>query len=830
MPNLNRTLVSRPCGTAFLLALCLSAALLELVQAATKPDSIICISAVAVFLALRLGAVWQAALVTVFTGLMDALTIQPMLGQVLLLFEVMIFGLLRRFHPNAWSLRSTDALFWFLVVVPLLLLNRGGDDEQHMIRILGGAAEYLLFNQICVAISAVAAAAVPASFVRRRITRRPLIATHEYLASWITALFLLPACLVLAYVRVELAETHQLVVEHVREAHAASATLLLGPIQEALAERLAAHANGPDRPATSTVWVDRPVEPFSRVSVGLAAAPPGPATGAWVELPLERWPGFVVRGDVPLDALVSRVLEHSRPMPLHIVQRGPRPACSETPNRRRCGAWTSSAKQTNWVQPLASQVHLWVEPDLGARPITRPTTIDLATMLLMIPWMASVLPGYFASRRVTGPMSRAFRALSRATGAPTIPLDNPSLLMLAPRVIARHVACVSWMLQRERARTSVLLKEQDALLNASPVVLILLDVLPSSDWRVRHVSESMTRLFGWTQQEVREPGWWDRTVAPEDARAVPAVFEKVRRGNRAQREFRLTTKDGCLRFVYTELSLLDTLPDGTVRMIVVWVDITDYKNARKQAEDSNRLASLGTLAAGVAHELKQPLNVISMAAGNAMRRLEKGGLPGNETYLSAKLQRILEQVNFASRTIEDLRRTAPVASGEGVLVDVNAVARQVANVARGELSLAGIELIVNVREPLATVRALPHQLQQVVTNLVINGRDAILADRRCREEAKSDRVIITVQRTQPGRLAISVEDSGTGVPQELVSRIFEPFYTSKEDARSMGLGLFIVKNLVSSLGGIVTAQNGDLGARFVVELPATSPRNSRVAV
>ena len=829
MPKLNYTVFRSPCSTAFLLGLCACAGLLEWIQQTAKPDSITCVSSVVIFLALRLGAVWQALLVALVSGLVDFLTLQPMLGPVLLLSEILVVTLLQRFR-NAWSLRSIDAAVWCAAVLPLFLTTRLGDDELHVVKALAGAAEFLFLNQISVAASAVGAAAVPISFIRRRITRRPWIATHEYLASWIIVTCLLPACGALAYARGEIGTAYELMIDHERQAHAMSASLLLGQVQASLMKRLEVHGLAFERPGADTVWVERPIAPFSRVSIGPVSAAPGPAAGAWVEQRLAGSSDYQIRGDVPLDAIRAMLLARSNPLPLHILRRGRPEACGGPSNGEACRADALENNLTSAIPPLTSQLHVWVEPLPADHQPTSLAQVDRAMVLLLLPWLASMLPGYFASRRVTGPMSRAFSALSRATGAPTIPFDNPSLLMLAPRVIARHVARVSWMLRRERARVSELVKEQDALLNASPIVLVLFDLQPSNDWRLRHVSDSMTRIFGWSMDEMREPTWWKTNVNSAGLRGAAAVLDRVRQGERAQSEFRLKTKDEASRFVYTELSLLDTFSDGTCRVIIVWVDITDYKRASKQAKDSNRLASLGTLAAGVAHELKQPLNVISMAAGNALRSLMKGRADGQEAYLVTKLERILEQVNFASRTIEDLRRTAPIKNSEGVLVDVNTVIRQVVNVARGELNLADIELLVDLREPMATVRGLPHQLQQVITNLVINGRDAILADRPAREAPKVDKVMITVRRTRPGRLEVSVEDTGTGLGPEARARMFEPFYSSKDESRSMGLGLFIVRNLVRSLGGDVAAHDGELGARFVVDLPAASPRNSRVVV
>lgn len=238
----------------------------------------------------------------------------------------------------------------------------------------------------------------------------------------------------------------------------------------------------------------------------------------------------------------------------------------------------------------------------------------------------------------------------------------------------------------------------------------------------------------------------------------------------------------------------------------------ELRDKQEQLVQAGKLATLGELTTGVAHELNNPLNNIGLFIGNATDQLRLGlSDPGR---IEHELERALEQVRKATSIISHLRtfgRAAPVSVER---VDVDEVIERSLSLMQEQLRLRGIEVELDLCADELIVLGNSIQLEQVFINVLTNARDAL-------EEAP--RKTIRVSSSCDERwIRISFADTGPGIAPEAEQRIFDPFFTTKEVGAGTGLGLSITYSIVKEHGGEITVGNEPSGgARFVITLPVS---------
>jgi two-component system, cell cycle sensor histidine kinase and response regulator CckA len=235
----------------------------------------------------------------------------------------------------------------------------------------------------------------------------------------------------------------------------------------------------------------------------------------------------------------------------------------------------------------------------------------------------------------------------------------------------------------------------------------------------------------------------------------------------------------------------------------VAVDLTERRALELQAMHSERLASLGQLSAGVAHEINTPLANIMLIAESVRRK-------SNDPWVAGRLNSLLEQAESAARIVRGLLefgRRPEVQVGE---VDLNPLAEHVVSFLRGKQS-ADVEVDLELSPTPVLVRADREQLSQVLSNLLNNAYDAVEGAGRIRVTVEND-----------GTWAhLRVSDSGAGIPDEVRAHLFEPFFTTKPEGKGTGLGLAICHGIVESHGGAIEVESTvGKGTTFDVRLPS----------
>ncbi|MCO5786846.1 PAS domain-containing sensor histidine kinase [Pseudomonas sp. G11-1] len=243
-------------------------------------------------------------------------------------------------------------------------------------------------------------------------------------------------------------------------------------------------------------------------------------------------------------------------------------------------------------------------------------------------------------------------------------------------------------------------------------------------------------------------------------------------------------------------------------------DDTEIHDAREQLYQGAKMATLGEMATGLAHEMNQPLTVMRMALTNLVKRLAKDDL--STDYLQEKLTRLESQVSRASRIVDHVRIFGRRSESRGVLFDpCKAVVESVALTSEG-MEQKGIELKMELL-PVSEVTGHHDRLEQVLINLLLNAQYAV-SQRAAREPEHEPWVKICCWETK-GRVFITVEDNGDGIGPGQLTRIFEPFVTTKPVGEGTGLGLSVSYGIITQMGGELSVENHHQGARFLITLP-----------
>ena len=224
-----------------------------------------------------------------------------------------------------------------------------------------------------------------------------------------------------------------------------------------------------------------------------------------------------------------------------------------------------------------------------------------------------------------------------------------------------------------------------------------------------------------------------------------------------------------------------------------------------------RLATSGEMAAGLAHELNQPLYAVNNFAQGALRRLEAGSL--DRDSLVGVLQDIAHESQRAAEIIRSLRRYVAKREPQRAVADVNELVRSVVRLLAAEAERCQCAIDMRLAETLPVVLCDAIQIKQVLVNLILNGMEAMIET-----PSGERRVWVSSEHTEQGTVRLCVCDRGAGLPPGGADRVFDAFFTTKEDG--IGLGLTISRTIVESHGGrLVVAPNTDRGVTFRFELP-----------
>ncbi len=295
-------------------------------------------------------------------------------------------------------------------------------------------------------------------------------------------------------------------------------------------------------------------------------------------------------------------------------------------------------------------------------------------------------------------------------------------------------------------------------------------------------------------------------VAEKQLKLVKLVFQS---GKSVRDEFEIPLGDHTTWISANFMPLKNE--EGAVNAaLCIARDITENKNLERQLVNAEKLASLGTLAAGVAHEVNNPLGVILGFCDLLLRKTDKASQAYDD------LKTIERQGLHCKQVVENLLSFARLGEGGSEYADVNQGIEDIVKVVRHTLDMHGIELSLSFADDLPLAVGDSRQLQQVFLNLINNATAAMPSGGKLR--------ITTALERSTRKVVIRIEDDGMGIKPEHLDHIFEPFFTTKPEGEGTGLGLFVSYGIIAKYGGTIDCASNDSaslkprGTTFTIKL------------
>lgn len=420
------------------------------------------------------------------------------------------------------------------------------------------------------------------------------------------------------------------------------------------------------------------------------------------------------------------------------------------------------------------------------------------------------------ARRLELSLRRIAQAAAEVTLAGTRPDRVESLVISELNAISVNLATADTEVTRQR---SALVDYQRRLLSIAthaPVVVYALGRSGRSDARLLYISDSLEKMLGYRTIEARTIGWFLRKIHPEDRARYEAAIAQLQEGEAIELEYRMRHRLGHWVWIYDTIALASDAYFKRSETVGLMIDVTDRKAAAEQLVQADKMAGLGQMVAGIAHELNQPLNFIRIAVDNVKERAARNML--DKERLDQKLDQVSSHVDRAAAIIQQMRvfgRTSTEPARPIKLVEsVNAVLTMV----RPQLAGHGIRVDTSGVDPDFLVKARANLLEQVLLNLFLNAEHAIRM--RMAEAPELEGEITLVTHREGRYLILTFDDNGTGIAPQAMKKLFDPFFTTKPPKEGMGLGLSVSYEIIRDLGGEITATNNGDGARFIIRLLA----------
>jgi PAS domain S-box-containing protein len=398
--------------------------------------------------------------------------------------------------------------------------------------------------------------------------------------------------------------------------------------------------------------------------------------------------------------------------------------------------------------------------------------------------------------------------LRQKDGKPLTCLDTSTAIRdAAGRVLRYQGTLVDITHRREMERR--LHQEQEfarRLVESFPDMIVVLD----TEGRYTYVSARMKDQLGYEPEEILGKALGERTHV-DDRGPLLELHRELVRGMRTYGtlEYRTQHKDGSWRTVRGTASQLCDAMGNTIGVIASARDITDLKRLEQQVSQSERLAAMGQMIAGVAHELNNPLTAI-LGINDLLR--EKA----TDEAMARQLELIQKQARRAAEIVQNLLTFSQPRAPRRGQVRLDDLVLHTIQLHEYSLHVNNIKVEYTVEPGVGPVLGDSHQLMQVFLNLIVNAEQAI------REVGGQGKLSVRVEH-RGAQAQVMFQDDGPGIPLAILPRIFDPFFTTKRPGRGTGLGLSICMAIMREHGGNIEARTlAEGGALFTLTFPAAS--------
>jgi PAS domain S-box-containing protein len=458
--------------------------------------------------------------------------------------------------------------------------------------------------------------------------------------------------------------------------------------------------------------------------------------------------------------------------------------------------------------------------DLDGRPLYQNTRAEQISgyasdelrgrsiLSLLTPEGVELVQARFAAARRGDEIPPVFEAeVIRKDGSRVRVEGSATTVMRGGRAVGR-LGVLRDITERERVAERLRREKQftDAAIDSLPGAFYLLDERGA----VLRWNTHLERVTGFSGDEISRMNAHDFFAGDDRQLLGQRIGEVFERGH-ATLEADLVARDGArTRYFFTGARVV---LDGRPRLVGMGIDISERRRAAEEIErqrdalhQTGKLAAMGELLAGVAHELNNPLSVVTGYAAIIRRSAD--------ARVAERAEKLLKAAERCARIVKNFLALARRRSPQRERIDLNRVVVEAMELLAYPLRVDGIEVVLDLARDLPVFAADPHQLHQVVVNLVSNAHQAM------RETPAPRRLTISTRPGKHRRVVLEVADTGPGIAPDIRPRIFEPFFTTKPLGEGTGLGLSLCQSIVEAHDGTIrVASEPGRGAAFRIDLP-----------
>lgn len=388
--------------------------------------------------------------------------------------------------------------------------------------------------------------------------------------------------------------------------------------------------------------------------------------------------------------------------------------------------------------------------------------------------------------------------------------------------IAKELSITTRSLSEANTSLLVSKEEYQTLMNASPDVILLLGV----NDKITDISQSTLSLFGTDNRNKIIGKRLYRFIASGQTEKIQEIRHLLETKGRAYNvELSLKKLDQTSYPVEVSVARIERQHGTPISYMLMIRDMTLRKSIESQLLHSDRLASLGEMASGMAHEINQPLNTISLVMDNMI--MEAGASETlDKSYFEKKTKKIFESIQRIKSLIDHVRLFSH--SNFDLInepFDINESINNALNLMNEQTKQKGIHLQVNLAQDLPLQYGNTFELEQVLINLLSNARDALL-DKEMLPDQKMPLCIQVRSYRTNGTINIDVTDNGTGIKEQDKDRLFLPFFSTKNPGKGTGLGLSISYTIVKNMNGEIQFESEyKKGTTFHIQFPIKKQTN-----
>ena len=337
-------------------------------------------------------------------------------------------------------------------------------------------------------------------------------------------------------------------------------------------------------------------------------------------------------------------------------------------------------------------------------------------------------------------------------------------------------------------------------------------VLDKDTLEILDCNHSVQAVYGYDKEEIIRKSFLN-FFKEKDSQGLTSLIKTATVIDRAQH----VNKDGQTLFVNIRISPSE-YPGGSV-FLVTTSDITQRLQTEQQLIQAGKMATLGEMATGVAHELNQPLSVIKTASNFFMKKIKKQEKIKDEILLTMASE-IDSYVDRAAKIINHMRQFGRKSDIALQKVQVNDTLKAAMEILGQQLKVRGIEVVWELEEHLPLIMADSDRLEQVFINLLVNARDAVEEIWQPGDQPQDGKKITLKTKSVGHSIVVEISDTGPGIKPAVINRVFEPFFTTKKVGQGTGLGLSISYGIIQECKGSIKAVSPpNNGASFIMKFP-----------